>query len=1118
MRRTTLPASFTGFGLEDDSTLAADFFYLQNAKPSTGNVIFPGGIPRALSGEYVVATTQPTFIGSTPHNNGDGAYDYSQAVHLVVWRTDTNATLLDKTYETTTLERNNRGFSRASEVVLPSNTPLKFKFRHQDSWGVWASFSAEVPFSCAPGPQAPTLSAPSGRTNLLTGNVYSGTYTHETGVASNAIQVRVYNEQGTQVIFDSGTVAKTVTHNSPWTLNQFHAALTNGATYQWEARFRAFSATAGTDVWGPFSEKMIFKVNSKPFPPTDMTPGQNRDTGEQTLRATVTDPDGDAISAVEVELFDITANAAVTGLGTPSVTGNVMTLNVASKLTSAVYNHQFRWRARASDGFVFGDWSAWEVFTFRASPQGTYVLPLLGDVRNDVKVPSAEFDDSSSAITYWTETGRQRGANFLTVNQSSAETDLTGIVALYDTPVTRSSTEHFDGAWSVRFDSTAISGDAHPRHGFYTDPSVASTPAIPIGSYGVVSASVKAPAGTTLTIAGRVLDEDDVLVTDTAGQQTVIATGSEQRIESLPFRYEFPGAEPGTTDLADFKAGVQVATPSGTGAVVYADKMQVEQVFNSDDVATDWEIGSLGLSSYIERVADSDAAFGSASWEAVNDGNRATHSYTSDFIDVDATKPRLFYAHVKKMTPQFTAFTTFGVECYNSSGTLLGTVYPSSISPSQDVDAATTWRAIGGLVWQVGSSNSPAYPSGTTKVKERWWPNTGTEPVTMRFDGAFSSVMPASLSSTDISDASNWYGYFDGETEGYGGSLTDAGYSWTGTLGASASSGLSIARATPLFIYITYSHPTSLAKNADKLTIYRQDVNGDWVSAYAGAWEVSTRTKIPIPANTFSSENRYKMVVELRDSSMIVAQMPELVFDVRFEGPPELNILIARADPTTAQVHLSFDGTSLGVTAFGGIEIGVGPDKTVVDLLTDPNRTSYVYPYPVSGEATDYWVRQVENRGADQVESRWDHAVVDISYEQWWLKDIEDPLGIALPVRVMAQDAPEIDNTPSNTSYRPWLARNRVHIIGPGRQESGSLVVRLKDSDQQLEDRLDLIQEIYDRRKVMCLLMTRPNQKRFVQILDIKQTSAQVPYYAIYELSWSEANFSEAYYEREKKS
>lgn len=916
IRLSGVAQSWTGFAYEDD-TLCTDFFYQQNAIPSKPAWVAP-------TAGQIFNSSEPVLTGTMPHNNGDGDFDYTQRVHVQIWRNDTGAMLYDSEFEPTPAEKSAKRWSR-SLLALPAAVDLKARFRHQDSWGSWSNdFSSTITFQVAQGPDAPIVTAPTGKWNFISTFNYAGVYNHVLNLQSNAIQIQVLNATGTQVIYDSGTVLKVVNPGAAWTHLAWHAALQWGTNYIAAVRFRSRNAANTADVWGPYTQS-AFKTNSAPYKPQNLSPTGGVQSGTTTLSATSVDPDGDPLTAAEVELFDITSNAAVTLTNTPAVSGTQIILNAAPNL---VADRVYRWRTRGTDGIVYGEWSDWQTWTYRAAPVVTWSFPTPGLIKNRMEDPSYEHGDTSLFWTYLNE----------------------------------------------------------------------------------------------------VVDAD-----------------------------------------------------------------------------------------FIQMGDDGDAAFGYRSWIATESATSA-NEMRSVAKAIDPTKPFIAYTHAKKESG--VSRTSFIVEFLDASNAVLGSTNPAytagAFSGLTDADLPTSYTAFGGVVWPVGSANSPALPTGTTQVRFRFIPSSLSEAV-VRVDAFFFSELP-SMSVTDMPDAVKWYGYFDGDQVEYDQSPGAEGYTWSGDAGDSESFGLRIARDGNLNLFITYTHPTrgNTSKTGDRLTIRERYGTDDWKIVYRDLGFIGgNRSKIPIPTGILKSERRYEFTVEAQDDIGISSQTPPLVADVRYEGPAQLNIVIARSDDDQAQVHLVFDSSLLPITQFGAIEIAKGDVPVIVDRLSDPTQTNWIDHFPLAGEPESYWVRQLEVRGVDEVAGRFDRAEVIPGYTNWWIKDVEDPFSVAIEFVVLSSDPYTTSFLAPQDSYRPWGEPLPVHITGEGRESSGSITVRfLDDADELVRPKLDMLALFIRRRRTVAFLSQRPPRVRYVTLTDIQETTEHLPYYASYELSWEETNYSLDYYER----
>lgn len=155
--------------------------------------------------------------------------------------------------------------------------------------------------------------------------------------------------------------------------------------------------------------------------------------------------------------------------------------------------------------------------------------------------------------------------NLLTANQSSVETDLSGITPYWDTVLSRDTSKAFIGAASVKVDTTTKAGDGHANHGVIFDPNAVGTK--PAGTYFVASAYAWIPSGVTVTISGRINDASGAYLQEALGIRSFIGNDSWQRIYTNPF----------TRTDQDFRPGFQITVSGSVATVFWVDAAQLEQ-------------------------------------------------------------------------------------------------------------------------------------------------------------------------------------------------------------------------------------------------------------------------------------------------------------------------------------------------------------------------------------------------------------------------------------------------------------------------------------------------------------------------------------------------------------
>lgn len=866
--------------------------------------------------QFGVVPPNHVFWGSMPHGT-DAAVDHTTLVHLQIYRADNGVMAYDAEFEPTPQELTQGYWSRAP-VILEPNVTYKAKFRHKDSWDVYSPFSLERTFDVTIGPDPPTLTAPLGKINAISGYNYQGTYTHPDLLSGNAVQIQVRTEAGTAIIFDSGTRTISVANGGSWALGEFHSDLSWATKYTWQARIRD---TAG--AWGPYSLLRAFRTNSPPTAPTGLSPASGAVSSSRVFSCSVSDPDGDAITAAQIELVNTTTGAMVSGYP------KAMTVNSTS--TAATFTApapdmtlgtSYRFRCRATDGFSpgYGPYSGYVTFLYQVVPEVSMLAPSPIQRRNLVPEPSAEYAESG----YWTELNA---------------------------------------------------------------------------------------------------------------------------------------------------------------------------------TATD----------YVERVGDGDADFGVYSWRGVA-SETSTNARRGAFRTVDGTKPYLLRAGFK--TEAGPSASHLKLLCYNVSNTLVGTLYPSSIAACQDQDVPVSWTSYGGIVWPIGSGNSPAFPSGTTQVRIEIVPSLNLEAV-VRFDGV-SLEQVLLLSSANWAEVQDFFGYHDGDGPS---NFGVGGYQWTGTEGNSESLGINVLTAPGSSVLTSYFSAASVAKVEDRTTIEVWDAGEEeWIPVNEPAWFASARTLIPLPSGIIRNQGRYRILIEAKDANGGIGSSGYVEVDARYEGPPQLPIVIATANTASATIDLSFEPTALPALEFGGIEVMISAvdgsePETIVAFLGSTSQTTYSYHFPVSGREYELGIRQIQIIDADQVEGRWSRVRVTCDYPYPFIKDAEVPslyLAYDVPPQSYEQDAP-------GEKFFPWGATTGVHPIGEIREKSGKEAIALYQEPGLMaseSERWANLKEILKQRRTICLLPQTPDpDKIFAAVVGPATFAVNELRKKVAEFDWEETSFSENIYD-----
>lgn len=533
-----------------------------------------------------------------------------------------------------------------------------------------------------------------------------------------------------------------------------------------------------------------------------------------------------------------------------------------------------------------------------------------------------------------------------------------------------------------------------------------------------------------------------------------------------------------------------------------------------------WTDLGIDENNTVARVNDGDASSRDFAWEAVSGGSEAFRR-ESAFVPVDATRFYVFYVHLKKKSTETASSTHFRVACYDASSTLLGRVYPDTYAAANGADVPNYWKRYGGGVAPAGRAGMPAFPSGTTQAKIELCPSADGAPATVRFDDFFYDALPWVPDDAQWAEASRWFGYFDGAHTGYG-PPEENEYRWEGDADAAPSSGLNVLTSLPASLLISYSSSQNVPKASDRVLVERWDGKNAWAQVHDSGYVAGgARTTIPVASGVLKNQGRYRIKVHVKDANGVVGETPFVAVDAELIGPPELDILLASGDDSEAYVNLQFEPSALGLTEFGGIEIGVQPEgepATIVARLNNPNAASFFWPYPVSGDNTTYLVRQVMLVDGDEVQSRWTRAQVQVNYYPYFfLRDARDPLYAYAKWRPMSRALPSRKPNTEVETLKPWGVAKPVHLFAEEDYESGGATIQVHDDpgvslspDQVYRNLRTILKE----RPLCGYLSHHPAAATFVDVTDGDYAIDEATYENVVSIQWEEAEYPASASER----
>lgn len=747
---------------------------------------------------------------------------------------------------------------------------------------------------------------------------------------------------------------------------------------------------------------------------------------------------------------------------TPSTTSAGATWSKVSPIT-LTGGISYEWRIRHSDSFgLWSGYSAWRTFTTLQGPAAPTPVAPTGKINvintfNYQYVYSHPTPLNANAIQILV-----KNANGSTLYHDSG----TVAVSTANGGTATVAEWHADLFWGTPYSHQARFRDTNNTWGPYSDRLAFQTDAPPNPPTNLSPTGGVSTGTTTLTC--NLSDPDGDVVTLAQVEIVNVSTGAVLAGYPKSMTVDTVAGTASFNASADLTLGVQykwrarandnlgpgygaysaysyftyvaaptvaLLSPASTRTNLVA---QPSAEYDPAGLSTYWTETARTGTDFVDRVVDPDSAYGEAAWQgtgSVSGDNR----FRNPLTDIDATKPYLFQVMMKKYSG--TSATHFAIDCYNSSSVYVGTVSPTSILAASGANVASVWTRYGGIVWPIGSGNTPAFPAATAKFRIVLTPSRFSAAV-VRADAFFVSQIPATpASAADWLTLQPWYGYGDPDVGGYG----VGGYTWTGTEGDSTSTNISVLTAPAQNVLISYAGGTG-AKTGDRLYIQRW-TGTVWASHYDSGWSTTTtRTLIPVPSSIFSSEGRYRVRVEARDTSLVVGTSAWSEVDVRFEGPPEPVIVGASSDPINARVSLQYSLTNAPTEIeFAGVELqrialDATEDTQTIEVNTANTATSIYDHFPLSGVNYLYRIRQVKQDGANRIQGRWASIAMTVDYSPFsFIKDAEDPFNLAqFETRVENVSAPEEDAPLS--SILAWGQTTYAHDVGLARLRAGEVV------------------------------------------------------------------------------
>lgn len=245
-------------------------------------------------------------------------------------------------------------------------------------------------------PNVPTGLSPTG--DAIVNTIYptlAGTFSDpDVGDTQSAVQILFYADDGTTLIWDSGSVAAT---GATFSVAYSGSALSGNTFYKWKARSRDSHG-----AWGSYTSLQRFKTNSLPNAPTisiSESPILDLSTLVPTFNITHSDPDpGDTLAYGYRLVVQTAGGSGVYDSGDTS-TSPVTTKIISYPGTALSWQTAYKWRARTQDvNGAYGAYSSWQNFTTHTTGVPTLLAPT-GSAKASSLTPTLQGKQASASDT-----------------------------------------------------------------------------------------------------------------------------------------------------------------------------------------------------------------------------------------------------------------------------------------------------------------------------------------------------------------------------------------------------------------------------------------------------------------------------------------------------------------------------------------------------------------------------------------------------------------------------------------------------------------------------------------------------------------------------------------------
>ncbi len=790
----------------------------------------------------------------------------------------------------------------------------------------------DITYTTNTAPNAPSGLSPTGDAlvNSLTPTLTGTRSDPDSGDYISAYQILFYADDGTTLLWDSGTITVSGTTTTVFSKVYSGSALTGNTFYKWKARTRDKGSS-----WGAYSALQRFKVNTPPNTPNvalSESPASDIMTLTPTINVTHSDNDpGDTKMYGYRIIVETSGGTSVWDSGDIDTSGAPITTKVQTYAGPALsWASGYRVRARTKDvNGVWGTYSANLSFSTHKTGVAINMDPNTEVVSSLTPTFYAERASSADTIDIYNIKVYSADGNTLIWDGGTMTTNIVNKASytkVYAGTALAFGTTYL---WQTRLISNGVGGfgDWSPLVPFTTpaDATVPTLTATPATNGRVTSLTPTLTGTRATTFTNYQIEVYPSTATSTNLGTPIWDSTNTSQAAATSFNRVYSGTAlvwntsykwrarvgsptlgswTGLTTLTTDAAGVPsltaptngqwitTLTPTMTGTAAAGDSITAYRIRLYDAAGTTliWDSGDIAQTSAstFSKVYNGPALVGGVNyqWEArYTKSTGPTGPYSARFIFHPNAAPTVPTGLVP--TPGFV-----------NSGNLLPTFKANFEDPDKNSqgDTPTSW------VIEIRNNATDAViqtktlSTGLTAGQNVyvWGTNTGGADTALAYNTVYKWRTWFVDSKSATGAASSYQTFSNGQPP-------------TATITA-PTNGSNINTTRPTVTW-TYSDPGSLTQGKIRITVTRVS-NG--VKVYDSGEKVQSTTSFQIPTGYLTANTEdYTIALNAFNSGGLQSATSSVTVSLQLAAPPKINGLSATVEPEQSKITLDWDASSL---------------------------------------------------------------------------------------------------------------------------------------------------------------------------------------------------------------